>query len=1183
MNKVHRIIWDEARGCFVVTHEKAASRGRRSSARRTSVRAIAAAAMALGSGHALAIVTYCNTGQYTIGAGTTSSSSCAIGSGENLVVEGGSPGGAIVTSSVVAARVLAGTVAGSISNAGRIVATATSAITISGAIGSITNSGSIGGSVNGIAVTPGTLTGGLTNSGTLSGGTNALAYGGGTIAGGVTNSGLMTGARGIYASSGGRLSGGITNSGTIAGSSYGMSLSTNSSLSGGITNSGSLSGGNFGYAILMGTGAAVSGGIVNTGRMSVNSAVGGGVLQLGGTVDSISNTGTIVPEDIGSAVSVTGAVGLIDNAGTMVGASRAGVSVTGTVSGITNSGLIATTLAGTATGTIAGIEVGRYPYGTVAGSVGRIVNHGTISADSTSASVAGVVGIRVNEAGITDGISNSGMILATVTNGDGSGIGAEGGGTIAGGVTNSGWIVGQTYGVSVTDGSLISGGVTNAGTIGGGLSGVFVDATSTIAGDISNSGAILGALAGTWAGTVSGIAVAGKVTRIVNSGLIEAGTTPGASSVSGAFAIQVSSTGTITDGITNSGLLTASGVDIFNGGIGIEAGGSVGGGITNSGTVGGMLAVSMIDGGTIGGGITNTGTIGGAFAGIVMTNGATISGALGNSGVIAGTLAGVIAFYGSTISGGITNSGTIAGTVAAILIDETSVVPVIRNLAGGLIDGAILSGNGATQVTNAGTIAMPAGTTSTIAGNYVQEATGMLRTRVADDVTYGKLSVSGTVVLPSNARIDVDVTTPAHAFTVSELPDVIAAGTLVSDGTFAVTDNSALFDFSAVKDGNTVDLLIAAAGRRGVENAVLANGNTPATGAAQVLDRSFANNPTGPIAQLFTGLTNQQQVSDAAAQVLPLLTGGSLQTGSAVLANLQRMIQSRIDYNQGRSSGESFFGDRNFWLRPFGSWAEQGERQGVAGFRANVAGLAAGLDAALNERLRLGVAFAYANAGVDSKSTVAPQHMDTDVHQLIGYGSYAIDDRTEASFQADIGHNRNRGTRTITFAPAVASASYDSLTLHAGAGFARTYPLAPDTRFIPSLRLDYTTMKDRAYSETGAGALNLGVDGRRVDQLLASFDARLVHSLSDRMTLGLNAGGGYDWLAERTSITATFAGEPGAAFTTYGNDPRPWVGRGGAGLTYRTQAGLEVTVRYDLEYRSDYLNQTASAKLRWNF
>ena len=85
------------------------------------------------------------------------------------------------------------------------------------------------------------------------------------------------------------------------------------------------------------------------------------------------------------------------------------------------------------------------------------------------------------------------------------------------------------------------------------------------------------------------------------------------------------------------------------------------------------------------------------------------------------------------------------------------------------------------------------------------------------------------------------------------------------------------------------------------------------------------------------------------------------------------------------------------------------------------------------------------------------------------------------------------------------------------------------------------------------------------------------------MTLGLNAGGGYDWLAERTSITATFAGEPGAAFTTYGNDPRPWVGRGGAGLTYRTQAGLEVTVRYDLEYRSDYLNQTASAKLRWNF
>jgi len=67
--------------------------------------------------------------------------------------------------------------------------------------------------------------------------------------------------------------------------------------------------------------------------------------------------------------------------------------------------------------------------------------------------------------------------------------------------------------------------------------------------------------------------------------------------------------------------------------------------------------------------------------------------------------------------------------------------------------------------------------------------------------------------------------------------------------------------------------------------------------------------------------------------------------------------------------------------------------------------------------------------------------------------------------------------------------------------------------------------------------------------------------------------------AGSTSLT----GAPGAAFTTLGLDPSPWMARGGFGLSPTTANGIEISARYDVEFRNDFLNQTASVNLRWDF
>lgn len=355
--------------------------------------------------------------------------------------------------------------------------------------------------------------------------------------------------------------------------------------------------------------------------------------------------------------------------------------------------------------------------------------------------------------------------------------------------------------------------------------------------------------------------------------------------------------------------------------------------------------------------------------------------------------------------------------------------------------------------------------------------------------------------------------------------------------------------------------------------------NNPAFGAAAVIDAN------SNLLAIFTNanLSGDKAVSDAASQVLPLLTGGSMAATGNALAGINRVIQSRLDSSRGLSSGEQFFGDKYVWVKPFGSWAKQDDQQGVSGFKSTTTGMAFGVDGSLNDRLRLGVAAAYANANVDSNSSIAKQSADVDVFQLVGYGSYSLGTNTELNFQADVGQNKSKGQRTIAFTNTTAKSDFRSYTSHLGASIERAYQLNAKTTLSPSLRADYTWIKDQAYKEAGAGLLNLNVDSRDTEELVLGFDGKLSHQLNDHTSIAANLGVGYNTLAKRASITASFAGASNAAFTTYGLDPDPWTARAGLGITHVTSQGTEITLRYDAEHREAFLNQTASLKARWSF
>ena len=417
----------------------------------------------------------------------------------------------------------------------------------------------------------------------------------------------------------------------------------------------------------------------------------------------------------------------------------------------------------------------------------------------------------------------------------------------------------------------------------------------------------------------------------------------------------------------------------------------------------------------------------------------------------------------------------------------------------------------------------------TVTGNYTQNTGGVFQI-ATNGSSYGKLIVGGNATLGGTASVNVASSNTLYAGQV--LTSVVYTTGGVGGTKFtSVTDNNPYFDFVSVINGNAIDFNVISQG---------------------------ITNPT------------------------PLLSGNTTLAVLSAMQGANKVIQARQDNNLGMSTGDSFEGDKKMWAKTFGSFAEQGDRKGAIGFDANTYGMIIGMDANTSATNRIGAAFAFSHSNIDANPTAEASTAKVSSYQGIVYGSHRMSDQTEFNYQGDLGWHSTNGRRTYNSGADVANSDYNSYSFHLGTGVSSTYNWSARTTFTPSIRADYTWMHDRGYTETGTGSSNLIVDGRNTDQLILSLGGKLAYKANDTTTLLANLGAGYDALGGKNLITASLAGG-GTAFTTAGIDPSPWIGYGGLGLAFKDKSGMTFTLRYDIEARKDFTNQSVSAKLRWAF
>ncbi|MFT3757937.1 autotransporter domain-containing protein [Thauera sp.] len=1095
--------------------------------------------------------------------------------------------------------------------------------------GSIVNGGTIavGGSAAlsqrrafGIYLAGSTVSGGVSNSGLIRGGSQSYEKGYGIDAGnvvvvnGITNSGTVIGegtatAIGIRVASAAQVSGGITNSGTVIGKTASMAAGIaviaageqgSATVNGSIHNSasGKIVGDHYGVYLKDST---VNGDIVNAGSISV---------VIGGTYSSGPVVGGIMASGADTTVS-----GRIANSGTISASRAQGI-------GVINGASVASGISNSSTGLIDASIFGAGVFIRTSGTVdGGLTNHGTINGGVPSGT-----GVEVRWGStLTGGVSNTGVISGNY------GLGVFTSSTLAGGLTNAngGTISGNAVGISLYDSKLF-GGITNSGEISTGNDGIGVGVFSgTLFDGIANSGEISAGNNGVGIGVFSGTLSGG----IANSGTIVGG--------SGANAVGVGliAASTLTGGIVNSEVISG-GSGSYAVGIALWTRSRLAGGLINAGTIiGGADGVLVALTGTLAGGLVNSGTISSGRDGVHVSTSSTLTGGLMNSGTISAADDGIYLGTSSQIDS-ITNTNLVSGGNYSLRLRNTA-NPLVVDNSGTLQGDAMIgintlnlnggtarvigdvSGTGAVNVNgtfssegtmNVGQIGIASGAVfnlnhdvasssaafgnggtlnvgmnaPTVTGDYTQASNGIFSLWLAGATpgTYGQLNVSGAATLASGAEVNVNVQGRPAISMNTVIEGVIAASSLtVTPGDLRVTDNSALYNFTAstARNANELDL-ITEVDPEGIINAVAPV--TPAgIGAARELQRQLNEDDVSPgMAPVFDklGTMDEQQIANAVTQMLPSLLGAGPQAMTNALHSMNKVIQSRVESNQGLSSGNGA-ADQYLWVRAFGNEGKQENHRRVSGFKSDTTGLVIGIDAPVNDRVRAGLAFTYADSDVKSNSRIAPSKVEVDTYEVVGYASYNVAPNTDINVQLDVGQNKLESRRHIGFMGSTAKADFDSLTWHGSVGIGHTLEAGAKTMVTPSVRVDYTRMRTEGYTEKGAGPLNLKVSGNTYREFLLFGDVKFVHQLTDSVKLLGNAGVGYDFINQQAKTASLFTGG-GSSFVTRGLEVSPWVYRAGLGLTKEDQRGVEYSVRYDGEGRSSgYTNHTLSARVRWAF
>ncbi|SOE01417.1 autotransporter outer membrane beta-barrel domain-containing protein [Caenispirillum bisanense] len=379
----------------------------------------------------------------------------------------------------------------------------------------------------------------------------------------------------------------------------------------------------------------------------------------------------------------------------------------------------------------------------------------------------------------------------------------------------------------------------------------------------------------------------------------------------------------------------------------------------------------------------------------------------------------------------------------------------------------------------------------------------------------------------------------------------------------------------------------ASQGRDWVKSGVLQS-LLPGDGVARVVESLAAVQTAGldPFYEAVAGLATNTQRAAAVKQLQPVSPGAQITSAVATAQAVTGTVLGRtttVRGGTGVSTGDLTRG-LGVWVQPFAYNARQDMRDGQDGYEDTTYGVAIGADTAVADSVRVGLALSYASADVDGRDASVGDTTDGSSGQATLYAQYE-GEAVYVTGQVFGGLSAYDGRRRIAPLGSVADADYDGWQAGARVDAGMPIALGSGWQVTPMAGLAYVHTHIDAYTETGAGALNLTVGDRSNDALTASLGGRVaVDLMADGFTWTPYLQGivSYDLIGERPETTSRFAAG-GASFVTQGADPARLGADLTVGLELMTDGNLSVDAAYTFGLRQDYRAHAGAVQVRMAF
>jgi len=594
----------------------------------------------------------------------------------------------------------------------------------------------------------------------------------------------------------------------------------------------------------------------------------------------------------------------------------------------------------------------------------------------------------------------------------------------------------------------------------------------------------------------------------------------------------------------------------------------------------GAEVTSILNSGTIG--VTTTGGSGGAATAIIDAAGTVTS--IVNSGTIfaSGTTETAIDLSAGSQAVTVANSGSITGDILFGSGDST------YSSASGTLSGALSFGSGENLLSLSGTTAL----TSTLS----LASGGSLAVELGDSssITFGtsvpelsSLTASGqsALVIPiSSATAGISVSGAASftdqssiSLVITEQPgsDAItvlrAAGGITTDhlstliGTSSIPYLYTLSDYGIT--GN--DLTVTLHQKTGAEAGF-------SSGMAALFDQSMVAFGNGTTFQSIANLSDQASLFSVYRQITPPSYGSlPIRLAQSLHAAGSGAVRGRLDALAASPPGADPDSGRMMpWVQESANLLRKADAADDPGFSSDNYALSFGADYSLSSSLAIGgsATFQWDDVKIDGMTSVSNKPFSVSSKMVDFYAGWR-GGPFFVQLVGGYGWSRYNFQRQIDFADVSVAQSarwtgtqisgdlVGGLRLHAG-------------RFTiePSNSLSYVRLKQKGYTTTGGGDLDLAVDGRSDKALLNTARLSLGYNVptGDESSIGFVLRGGYATQLSKdvSSLTARFLAG-GSSFDMASAGLRGSSVQAGAGLSYQT-AGFYVGLAGDRREEKDY-------------